>query len=70
MKGYGYWEFDGKIDKNSFGDRDISQFDEKVFSTINCDRATSLDEANLNNRFESIKNTFIQNGIIPINIDD
>ena len=70
QRGYGYWDFDGKIDKNSFGDRDISQFDEKVFSTINCDRATSLDEANLNNRFESIKNTFIQNGIIPINIDD
>ena len=65
----GIWEFDNKLTKNSFGDRDISQFDEKVFSTIN-EYSSSLDEVNLHNRFEAIKNTFIQNGIIPIHIDD
>ena len=64
------FNFDNKIDKNCFGNRDISQFDEKVFSTINCDDSSSFDENNLKNRFEAIKQTFIQNGIIPINVDD
>lgn len=64
------FNFDNKIDKNCFGNRDISQFDEKVFSTIDCDNSSSFDENNLKTRFEAITQTFIQNGIIPINVDD
>lgn len=67
---YFLYSFD-RLFKNIKIPCDISVFDEKVINTCNIDDPNKdIDEINLDNIFESIKTVWINNGILPIYIDD